>query len=80
VTLTKVSSEQSLLPGIYLWNPLIEHKQSWYTAECHDPQEEDNQLPWSDTQVGAIKSREVQPCTDIDEAGTVKHEIDYRGE
>lgn len=78
--LTKVSSEQSLLPGIYLRNPPIKHKESWYTAEHHDPQEEDDQLPWSDTQVGAIESREVQPCTDIDEAGTVKHEIDYRGE
>jgi len=78
--LTKVPSEQSLLPCIYLWNPLIKHEQSRYTAECHNPQEEDDQLPWGDTQVGAIKSREVQPCTDVDEAGTVKHEIDHRGE
>ena len=75
-----MSSEQSLPPGVYFWNPPIKHEQSWYTAEHHNPQEEDNQPPWSDAQVGAIKSSEVQPCTDIDEAGTIEHEIDHRRE
>lgn len=71
-----MSSEKSLLPGTNLRDPLIEHEYSWDSTEHHDPQEEDNELPRGDAQMGAIESLEVQPCTDVDKAGTVKHEID----
>lgn len=74
--LTKMSSEQCLLPGVDLRNPLIEREYSWDSTERHDPQEEENQFPRGDTQLGAIESLEVQPCTDVDKAGTVKHEVD----
>ena len=72
-TPTKVSSEQSLSPAVYLWNPFIKSEQSRDTAEGHNPQEEEDQLPRGDAQVGAIESPEVQPCTDVDEASAVKH-------
>ena len=71
-----MSSEKCLLPGADLRNPLIEHEHSWDSAERHDPQEEDEQPPRGDTQLGAIESLEVQPCTDVDKAGAVKHEVD----
>lgn len=73
-------SEQSLLPVVYFRNPLIKREQSWYATERCNPEEEDNQLPRGDTKLRAIESLEVQPCTDIDEASTVKHEVDHRSE
>src|SRR5882762_7297116 len=71
-----MSSEKSLSPGVNLRNPLIKREHSWDSTEHHDPQEEDNQPPRGDAQLGTIESLEVQPCTDIDKAGTVKHEVD----
>ena len=75
-----MTSEQSLLPSVYLWNPLVEREQSWYPTERHDIQEEDDQPPRGDTQRGVIESVKIQPCTDVDEADTVKHKIDHRKE
>ena len=79
-TLTKMSSEQCLFPGFDLRNPLIEHEHGWDPTKHRNPQEEDNQSPGGDAQVGAIESRKIQPCTNIDKAGTVEHEVDHSGE
>ena len=73
-------SEQSLLPGADLRNPPVKHEQGWDPTERHDTQEEDDQPPRGDTQVGTIESPEVHPCTDVDEAGTIQHEINNRRE
>ena len=54
-----MTSEQSLLPSVYLWNPLVEHEQSWYSTERHDIQEEDDQPPRSEVQRGVIESLKV---------------------
>ena len=71
-----MSSEKGFLPGVDLWNPLVKYEHSRDSTEHRDPQEEDNQLPRSDAQLGAIESPEVQPCTDVDKAGTVEHQVD----
>ena len=39
ITPTKMPSEQSLLPSVYLLNPLVKRKQSWYPTERQDTQE-----------------------------------------
>jgi len=80
MSLTEVSSEQSLPPGFYLRNPFVKREQGWYPTEHCDAHEKDDQPPRGDTQRRAIESLEVQPCADVDETGTVKHEIDHGSE
>lgn len=75
-----MSSEQSLLPGLNLRYPFVEHEQSRDPTEHRYPQKEDNQPPGGDAQVGTIESLEIQPCTDVDKTGTVKHKVNYSRE
>ena len=78
--LTEMTRKEGFAPGFDFRDPSIESQNSRNASESKDGDEKNNQAPGIDTEGGVVKQPKGEPCTDVYEASTVEHKVDYRGE
>ena len=75
-----MTRKQSLLPPIYLRDPMIQNEQSRNTTYNKDDKEQNHKTPRCDPQLWRIKIVEWHPRADVHETSAVEHEVYHGGE
>lgn len=77
---TKMPTHQRRPPVMDVRHPAVDRQQDRDAPEREDREEDEDEPPGSEAELGRVELREGQPGANVDEARAVEHQVDHRRE